>query len=806
MNFTKRETPRWHVSPILSAGTVGRASFCLFSFATFLAVVQVPALPATGQQYSERGIPFLYRESRTETSAHTFHSFTEKSSRWGNTFHHPGSFPGGIHPEISAVAFVWLEVQEQPLPFVPKQETSEEEWDRIESLALYSAGRLLELEGRPELALRRYQRAVRYDPTAEAPFQAAIRLAIRLGRLEEAARLLRAYGRRDGIDLSQLLQIGLYLVQRGQYSDAAKVLELAAEQPAKIPSPTAAVALRLELGRLYYLAGTYDKAAAQFRQVLAALRGEGTVQIKPEEQKSLMRQPGITWRMMGGTFLRTKEWELAEYCFRQAYSAEPNDPLLKFDLARVWAGKGDWATAEVALREYLVAGRDSEGLEPYHLLREILRALGKETELLSILSELHANQPQNLPLTHSLAEEYFRQGLLEEADRSAEEVLAQRPTAETWRLLVDIRLKAGRWQALLRLLGKLVAEGVPLEGISPELREKLAAAPIREELMKALEGLAGSVADPAELQGAKAALALLAITAQDFPTAQKLVQELAAERAELFLEILLELAFALAEAEKHDTACELLSSAITSGPKPEDVPILRYYLAGFLVVAGRTEEALLAARQALEANRENPRFQLRLAWIYLYAKRHAEATSAYRELLERWEGDHSSSELRQVIREAKLALSHLALQEEKFDEAVEWLEQVLDEFPEDPSALNDLGYIWADRNMRLNRAFRMIQKAVEADPTNPAYRDSLGWVLFRLGHPEEAVVELEKAAQAEPDPVILDHLGDVYKALGKLPEARKAWNQAREKFLEQNNSRGAEEVQKKLEALSEFSP
>ena len=803
MNFTKRETPRPHVPPIFSAGTVGQASFWLFSFATFLALAQVLALPEVGEQYSERGIPSFHWESQAETSTHTYHWFTEESSRWGNTLHHPGFFPGDPHPGISAVAFVCFEEEEQPLPFVPKEEPSEEEWDRIESLALYSAGRLLEVEGRPDLALRRYQRAVRYNPTAEAPFQAAIRLAIRLGRLEEAARLLRAYGRPDGIDLSQLVEIGLYLVQRGQYSDAAKVLELAADQPAKIPTPTAAVALRLELGRLYYLAGTYDKAAAQFRQVLAALRGEGTVRINPEEQKSLMRQPGITWRMMGNAFLRTKDWELAEYCFRQAHSAEPNEALLKFDLARVWAGKGDWSAAEAALREYLAAGRDNEGLEPYHLLGEIFRALGKETELLSVLSELHANHPHNLPLTHSLAEEYFRQGLLEEADGLAEEVLAQRPTAETWRLLVDIRLKAGRWQALLSLLGKLVAEGVPLEGVSPELREKLAAAPIREELMKALENLSGSVADPAELQGAKAALALLAITAKDFPTAEKLAEELAAERAEPFLEILLELAFALAEAEKYDTACELLSSAITSGLKPEDVPILRYYLAGFLAVAGRTEEALLAARQAVEANRENPRFQLRLAWVYLYAKRHAEATSAYRELLERWEGDHSSSELRQVIREAKLALSHLALLEDKFDEAVEWLEQVLDEFPEDPSALNDLGYIWADRNMRLNRAFRMIQKAVEADPDNPAYRDSLGWVLFRLGRVEEAVVELEKAAQAESDPVILDHLGDVYKALGKLPEARKAWNQAREKFLEQNDSKRAQEVQEKLEALSE---
>jgi len=707
--------------------------------------------------------------------------------------------------QISGVVLASMEVEETPLPFVPKEEASEEEWDRIESLALFSAGRLLELEGRPELALRRYQRAIRYDPTAEAPMEAALRLAIRLGRLEEAARILRAYGRPGGIELSQLLQIGLYLVHRGQYSEAAQILELAAAQSSKIPTPTGVVALHLELGRLYYVAGTYDKAAAQFREVLAALRGEGAVRLKPEEKNSLMRQPGITWRMMGGTFLRTKEWDIAEYCFREAHSAEPNEALLKFDLARVSAGKGDWVTAEAALKEYLQAGRDSEGLEPYQLLREISRALGKENQLLSLLSELHTAQPHNLPLAHSLAEEYFRQGLLEEADRLAEEVLAQRPTAETWRLLVEIRLKGGRWQALLRLLGKLSAEGIPLEGVAPELREKLAAYPVRQELLKALESFSASAGDQSEILGAKAALALLAITAKDFAPAEKLVEDLAGERSELFLDTLLELTFALAEAQEYDRACQLLSSALSNIRNPEEIPILRYYLAGLLALADRTEEALLTARQAVEANRDNPRFQLRLASINLHAKRHAEAASVYRELLERWEGDHSSSEVRQVIRETKLALSHLALLEDKFEEAVEWLEQVLDEFPEDPSALNDLGYIWADRNMRLKRAFRMIQKAVQADPNNPAYRDSLGWVLFRQGRLEEALTELEKAAQAEPDPVILDHLGDVYKASGKVPEARESWQRALQKFLEQNDSEGAEKVRKKLEAASETS-
>ena len=58
--------------------------------------------------------------------------------------------------------------------------------------------------------------------------------------------------------------------------------------------------------------------------------------------------------------------------------------------------------------------------------------------------------------------------------------------------------------------------------------------------------------------------------------------------------------------------------------------------------------------------------------------------------------------------------------------------------------MNDLGYLWADENQHLQRAYRMIQKAVEGDPDNAAYRDSLGWVLYRLGRIDEEVAWTER--------------------------------------------------------------
>ena len=74
------------------------------------------------------------------------------------------------------------------------------------------------------------------------------------------------------------------------------------------------------------------------------------------------------------------------------------------------------------------------------------------------------------------------------------------------------------------------------------------------------------------------------------------------------------------------------------------------------------------------------------------------------------------------------------------------------------------------------------RKSGSADPESAAYRDSLGWVLFRQGKLAEARVELEKAAALFAggiDPVVWDHLGDVLFRLGEKPKAKAAWEKAK---------------------------
>ena len=100
--------------------------------------------------------------------------------------------------------------------------------------------------------------------------------------------------------------------------------------------------------------------------------------------------------------------------------------------------------------------------------------------------------------------------------------------------------------------------------------------------------------------------------------------------------------------------------------------------------------------------------------------------------------------------------------------------------PNSVAALNALGYTLADRTTRYAEALELIDRARAAEPDNAAIIDSYGWVLYRLGRHEEALVELRRAFTLQKDAEIAAHLGEVLWVLGRIDEARRYFNQARE--------------------------
>ncbi|MBM3236723.1 tetratricopeptide repeat protein [Candidatus Poribacteria bacterium] len=257
--------------------------------------------------------------------------------------------------------------------------------------------------------------------------------------------------------------------------------------------------------------------------------------------------------------------------------------------------------------------------------------------------------------------------------------------------------------------------------------------------------------------------------------------------------------------------CEIILQA-----NPNETQI-REALATIYFELNHYEDAILMSQRLLQKDPNNAQAREVLARVYIQQKKYAEATAECQEIL-RAHPDNL---------EILAMLSSLYLAMENPDESIRLLKQVLDKEPNNENAnywiamayeikddvdnaikymretirinperyeaYNALGYFFVDHGINLQEALQLIQKALDAEPENGAYIDSLGWAYFKLGRVDDALVELEKATKHLPDSAeIRDHLGDVYLKKGFTEKAIDQWKKALE--LEPNN----EKLQMKL--------
>jgi Flp pilus assembly protein TadD len=174
------------------------------------------------------------------------------------------------------------------------------------------------------------------------------------------------------------------------------------------------------------------------------------------------------------------------------------------------------------------------------------------------------------------------------------------------------------------------------------------------------------------------------------------------------------------------------------------------------VAANRTPLAIERAQRAVALAPDSLAPIALLARVYQGAKRWSEAESVWAAAAVRFPS------------ESGVALDLAFCREQRGDlaGAEQAARDVLAREGENPTALNFLGYLLADHNRNLEEAERLIRRAVAQEPENGAFVDSMGWVYFRLGRLEEARAQLERAVTLTGgDPVVHEHLGDVYKEL-----------------------------------------
>jgi tetratricopeptide (TPR) repeat protein len=256
-------------------------------------------------------------------------------------------------------------------------------------------------------------------------------------------------------------------------------------------------------------------------------------------------------------------------------------------------------------------------------------------------------------------------------------------------------------------------------------------------------------------------------------------------------------------AKKYDEAIQACQEFLDIQVEDLENPInqMKPFIMEKLIMAttkkGKVDEALKMTENLIEKDKGGWYFVRLKADVLREAEKYGDAADAYLETIERLKKNKRLDESQQktFLRQMRYTLSGVYVDLKQIDKGAEQLQILMEEDPENPTYLNDLGFIWADHDMKIEESEKLIRKAIEKDRAlrkkiedlpkeddvdNPAYLDSLGWVLYKKKDYKEAKKYLLEATKLEGGKhiEIFDHLADVHMALGEKDAAIKVWQDA----------------------------
>ena len=229
------------------------------------------------------------------------------------------------------------------------------------------------------------------------------------------------------------------------------------------------------------------------------------------------------------------------------------------------------------------------------------------------------------------------------------------------------------------------------------------------------------------------------------------------------------------DAKQFDKAIEVSRKAVDSNPKAVDLKLM---LAGELGDEGKADDGIAMAKGLLKNDNSDDDRKVWLEIAQMNTRQH------------RWKDAEDALNKAGTLttkKEDRLYLlflrGALAERQKRFEPAEEFFHQALDLDPSNAMVLNYFGYMLADKGSKLPEALKMIRKAVEQEPMNGAYLDSLGWAYFKLGQYELAEENLRQAVERDQaDPTVHEHLGDLYEKTGRIRLAAAQWQLSLREF------------------------
>jgi tetratricopeptide (TPR) repeat protein len=219
-------------------------------------------------------------------------------------------------------------------------------------------------------------------------------------------------------------------------------------------------------------------------------------------------------------------------------------------------------------------------------------------------------------------------------------------------------------------------------------------------------------------------------------------------------------------AKKYAAALDAAKSGLVDDP--DDLRLIRLQ-AQALHHTGKSDQAVAVLEESVRKHADDPTAYLTLAQFYGDIDRGAEAIRVLEGAQTKFPADDT------IAFELGATLDRL----KRFADAEAAFKRLIARDPENAAALNYLGYMLAERGERLDESVGYVKKALEIEPDNGSYLDSLGWAYFKADKLDLAEGNLKKAAdQLTTNSVVQDHYGDVLLKLGRYEEAIAAFNRA----------------------------
>jgi tetratricopeptide (TPR) repeat protein len=473
------------------------------------------------------------------------------------------------------------------------------------------------------------------------------------------------------------------------------------------------------------------------------------------------------YRALAENRLRANNLKAALEAARRAVSLDSTSVELRRLVVETLRRAGDDSAAAVELEAILIL--DPQDLNSYARLSEIYQRTGQRARLIAMLDRLR--RVPDLPVNTRLVivRQYAEAEAFDRAEEECRAILKEDAGVEqAWHVLSLVQMArrdtAGAAQTCREAVTRTgFRESGPVQQLLPALyRSEALLEPVLKEAppdTAFLFALGRSFLSARLFREAAQTLDRLISAAQ--PSAEQWITAANAHLAQGDLQ----------------RPVEMLRKA--NGLFPENGDVL-YHLGRALISAGRLDEAAAAFQRALALQPDNLGYRFGVGLVQQRQKRWEEAIQTFRALVEK-----AQKETPFYI-DALFSLGSSLERAGHFDEAVAVFQKLINLAPQHAEALNYLGYMFAEKGIRLEEAEGLVKRALALDQDNGAFLDSLGWTYYQMGRYKEAEEWLDRAIQAElrrkadgeSISVIWDHIGDNAEKLGQNQKALDAWENA----------------------------